>query len=80
MSMPCKKRESCVTTLLFTMLNTTVYPDYCVFSLGLLATPATEYMRIRFVSVDWCHDTTGKALRALCKYLAGFPKLNPVHG
>ena len=34
--------ESYVTTLLFTMLNTTVYLDNCVFFLGLLAPPATE--------------------------------------
>ena len=35
-------RERYVTTPLFTMLNTTVYLDNCVFSLDLLAPPATE--------------------------------------
>ena len=69
--------ESYVTTLLFTMLNTTVQPDYCVY---FLRPTGTACNRRRPVSVDGCHGTSGKALRALCKYLAGFPKLNPVHG
>ena len=69
-------RESYVTTLLFTMLNTTVYLDNCVF---FLRPTGTACNRRRFVFVDEWHATAGKVLRALCKYLDNFPRLRPVH-